>query len=50
VLLVYLAPGLFSTRGIQTGRMYSCSGTGARVSVDRRDAEALLRTRLFRRG
>ena len=47
VLLRYLGPGLFSTRSAQTGRAYRCSGTGARLSVDRRDAEFLTRTRLF---
>jgi len=50
VLLVYLAAGMFSTRGVHTGRVYSCSGSGARLSADRRDAESLLRTRLFRRA
>ena len=49
VLLFYLGPTVFSTRSARTGRAYRCSGTGARVAVDRRDAESLLRTRLFTR-
>ncbi len=50
VVLRYLALGAFSTRSTRTGRAYACAGTGAAVSVDPRDAEALLRTGLFTRA
>lgn len=49
VLLRYLGTGMFSARGNRTGRVYLCSGTGAQLSVDPRDAGGLLHTRLFAR-
>jgi hypothetical protein len=49
VLLRYVGTRMFSTRSAHTGRAYRCSGTGARLSVDQRDAETLLRMRLFTR-
>ena len=36
--------------GPQTGRLYVFSGAQPDGTVDRRDAESLMRTRLFRRG
>jgi hypothetical protein len=49
VRLRYLGSTMFSTRSAHTGRAYRCSGTGERISVDRRDADSLLRMRLFTR-
>lgn len=50
VTLRYLGRGAFSTRSTRTGRAYACAGSGAGLSVDPRDAESLLRTRLFTRA
>ena len=50
VLLRYLGPRVFSTRSAHSGRAYNCSRPGERLAVDRRDADALVRTRLFTRA
>jgi hypothetical protein len=50
VMLRYLGLGAFSTRSLRTGRGYVCVGNGARLAVDLRDAESLLRTRQFTRA
>jgi hypothetical protein len=47
VTLRYVGAGSFVTRSVITARAYACAGTGAGLSVDPRDAEMLLRTRLF---
>jgi hypothetical protein len=49
VLLRYRGLGPFTTRSRVTGRLYACGGTGARLRVAGADAQALLRTRLFKR-
>jgi hypothetical protein len=45
----YLGSGALAMRGPRTGRFYAVSGAGAVLTVDREDADALVRTRLFRR-
>jgi hypothetical protein len=50
VLLRYLGPRMFSMRSTHTGRAYSSSRTGERLTVDRRDVDLLVRTRLFTRA
>lgn len=45
----YLGLGLFSLRGVRSGRVYVCESTGATIDADPTDVEALLRTRLFAR-
>jgi hypothetical protein len=47
VLLEYTGAGVMMVRGPATGRAYLCSG-GKSIAVERRDADALRRTRLFR--
>jgi hypothetical protein len=49
VALRYLGLGVFTRRSMRTGRAYVCAGANARISVDPRDAESLLHTRLFAR-
>jgi hypothetical protein len=44
-----LENSLIVVRGPATGRQYQFSGAHPDQSVDARDAEALLRTRFFRR-
>lgn len=50
VMLRYVGPGAFSTRSLRTGRVYVSAGMDDGVPVDPRDAESLLRTRLFARA
>ena len=50
VRLVYRGRGGFAMRSVRTGRAYACGTTGAIISVDPRDAEPLIRTRLFSRA
>lgn len=45
----YLGAGALGVRGPRTGRFYAVPGAGAVITVDREDADALARTRLFRR-
>ncbi len=49
VTLQYLENSPIVVRGPVTGRQYEFSGARPVQSVDARDAEALLRTRFFRR-
>jgi hypothetical protein len=49
VALQYLGLGLFSSRGVWSGRVYVCASTGATIDADPTDVDALLRTRLFAR-
>ncbi len=49
VTLRYAGSGPFTLRGPRSGRVYTCSTTGAAVIVDPSDVDALLRTRLFKR-
>lgn len=50
VTLRYLESSPILVRGPATGRQYQFSGTRPVQPVDARDAEALLRTRFFRRN
>lgn len=50
VTLRYLESSPVLVRGPATGRQYEFSGTHPIQAVDGRDAEALLRTRFFRRA
>ena len=45
----YVGSGAFGMRGPRTGRFYAVPASGAVITVDREDADALVRTRLFRR-
>jgi hypothetical protein len=49
VSLRYVGVRAFSTRSAHTGRAYTCVGMNVPVAVDPRDAELLLRTRVFTR-
>ncbi len=48
--LHYMETSPILVRGTVTGRQYEFSGAHPDQSVDTRDAEALLRTRFFRRN
>ena len=48
IALRYLGLGPFTSRSPRTGRLYACGGSGATLRVDAADADALMRTRLFR--
>lgn len=50
VILHYLERSHILVRGPATGRQYEFSGSYPHQSVDVRDAEALLRTRFFRKA